>query len=75
MSPYVVIVIGLSFFIVGLGIDLAQHGTEFVLNEFREAPIAHGLPMIGIALIMLGTGLAWRQTKRRRADTDQSRRH
>ena len=63
-APYLVIVLGLLLFIAGLGIDLTQHGIDFVINEFRQAPVAHGLPLIGIVLVIIGTGLAWRQTKR-----------
>ena len=41
--------------------DLGKHGIDFVINEFREAPVAHGLPLLGIILITIGTILAWRR--------------
>ena len=38
-----------------MAIDLGQHGKDFLVQEFREAPLAHGLPLAGIVLVVLGT--------------------
>ena len=57
--PYLMIVAGLLLFFAGMAIDLGQHGKDFLLHEFREAPLAHGLPLAGIVLVVLGTGLGW----------------
>ena len=55
MSAYLMLVSGLVLFTFGMIIDLAQHGLEFVISEFRHAPRAHGLPLAGIPLILVGT--------------------
>lgn len=52
---YLMLVSGLVLFTFGMMIDVAQHGLEFVLSEFRHAPWAHGLPLAGILLILVGT--------------------
>lgn len=63
-GPYAVIVLGFVLFVAGLAVDAAQHGLDFLVNEFRESPWAHGLPLIGIVLVMVGVALAWRHTGR-----------
>ncbi|SPP66354.1 hypothetical protein [Nitrospira lenta] len=52
---YLMLVSGLVLFTFGMIIDVAQHGLEFVMSEFRHAPWAHGLPLAGILLILVGT--------------------
>ena len=59
--PYLIIVAGLLLFFTGMAIDLGQHGKDFLLEEFREALLAHGLPLGGIVLVVLGAELGrWR---------------
>lgn len=55
MSAYLMLVSGLVLFTFGMIIDVAQHGLEFVMSEFLHAPWAHGLPLAGILLILVGT--------------------
>lgn len=52
---YLMLVSGLVLFTLGMIIDVAQHGLEFVISEFRHAPWAHGLPLGGMLLILVGT--------------------
>jgi hypothetical protein len=52
---YLMLVVGLLLFTFGMIIDVAQHGLEFVISEFRHAPLAHGLPLAGMLLILVGT--------------------
>jgi hypothetical protein len=54
-SVYVMLVAGLVFFAIGMIIDVAQHGLEFLMSEFRHAPWAHGLPLAGMLLILVAT--------------------
>lgn len=58
-TPYVIILIGFALFGIGMIIDVAQHGLEFIISEFRHAPWAHGLPLAGILLILVGTLRLW----------------
>lgn len=53
------LVSGLGLFTFGMIIDVAQHGLEFVMSEFRHAPWAHGLPVAGMLLILVGTLRLW----------------
>jgi hypothetical protein len=53
------LVSGLGLFTLGMIIDVAQHGLEFVMSEFRHAPWAHGLPVAGMLLILVGTLRLW----------------
>jgi hypothetical protein len=52
---YLMLVSGLVLFTFGMIIDVAPHGLEFVMSEFRHVPWAHGLPLAGILLILVGT--------------------
>lgn len=52
---YLMLVSGLVLFTFGMIIDVAQHGLEFIIAEFRHAPWAHGLPLASILLILVGT--------------------
>jgi thiosulfate reductase cytochrome b subunit len=63
-TPYVIIVFGLLLFGTGMVVDLAQHGIDFLIGEFREAPLAHILPAAGIALVIVGTLVGWRQASK-----------
>jgi hypothetical protein len=54
-SAYIMLVGGLVLFAFGMVIDVFQHGLEFLLSEFRHAPLAHGLPLVGMLLIFVGT--------------------
>jgi hypothetical protein len=65
-TRYLLIVLGLLLLVAGLAMDLSQHGMDFVVNEFRHAPVAHGLPLIGMVLILIGTTLASRHDKTNR---------
>lgn len=58
-SAYLMLVSGLVLFTVGMSIDVAQHGLEFVMSEFRHAPWAHGLPVAGMLLILVATLRLW----------------
>ncbi len=58
-TPYFMILFGLALFGIGMVIDVAQHGLEFILSEFRHAPLAHGLPLTGMLLILVGTLRLW----------------
>ena len=58
-TPYLIIVAGLLIFFAGMAIDLIQQGKVFLAQEFQEAPLAHGLPLVGIVVVMLGTALGW----------------
>lgn len=40
---------------VGMLVDMGQHGIDFIISEFRHAPWAHGLPLAGLLLILVGT--------------------
>lgn len=53
-TSYAVIVLGIVLFSIGLLIDLIEHGMEFVITEFRHAPLAHGLPLAGIMFVIVG---------------------
>ena len=44
---------------VGMIIDVAQHGIDFIISEFRHAPWAHGLPLSGMLLILVATLRLW----------------
>ena len=60
-TPYYIILSGLILFFVGMAIDLIQHGMDFLVEEFRGSPLAHGLPLVGILVVVLGVGLGlWR---------------
>jgi hypothetical protein len=59
--PYLIILIGLLLFFAEMAIDLGQHGKDFLVKEFQEAPWAHGLPLGGILVIFVGTVLGWRR--------------
>ena len=41
-TPYFMILFGLALFGIGMVIDVTQHGLEFLISEFRHAPLAHG---------------------------------
>lgn len=58
-TPYVMILFGLALFGIGMVIDVVQHGLQFIMSEFRHAPLAHGLPLAGILLILVGTLRLW----------------
>ena len=60
-TPYYIILFGLILFFVGMAIDLIQHGMDFIVEEFRGSPLAHGLPLAGILVVLIGVGLGlWR---------------
>lgn len=59
-TPYVIILTGLALFGIGMIIDVVQHGIDFIISEFRHAPWAHGLPLAGIVLVIIGTGVGLR---------------
>jgi hypothetical protein len=63
-TPYHVILTGLALFFAGMAIDLIQHGLDFLVEEFRGAPLAHGLPLLGIVLVIVGTVLGLRRTNK-----------
>jgi hypothetical protein len=71
-TPYLIILAGLLFFATGVAIDVTQHGKEFLIQEFQEAPLAHGLPLVGIAIVIFGTALGW---LRLRKDSDRDNNH
>lgn len=52
---YFMLVAGLVLFTFGMIIDVAQHGIDFIISEFRHAPWAHGLPLAGMLLILIAT--------------------
>ncbi len=54
-TPYVMILLGLALLGIGMVIDVAQHGIDFIIAEFRHAPWAHGLPLAGLVLVVIGT--------------------
>lgn len=56
---YLMLVVGLVLFTFGMIIDVAQHGLEFIMSEFRHAPWAHGLPLAGMLLILVATLRLW----------------
>ena len=58
-TPYFMILFGLALFGIGMVIDVAQHGIDFIISEFRHAPWSHGLPLAGILLILVGTLRLW----------------
>ena len=58
-SHYLIMLAGLLLFFAGMAIDLMQHGKDFLLQEFQKAPVAHGLPLVGIVVILLGTAVGW----------------
>ncbi len=57
------LVSGLVLFTLGMIIDVAQHGLEFVMSEFRHAPWAHGLPVAGMLLILVATLRLWSSSR------------
>jgi hypothetical protein len=59
--PYLIILTGLLLFFAGMVVDLGQHGKDFLVKEFQEAPLAHGLPLAGILVVIIGTVLGWRR--------------
>ncbi len=59
-TPYVIILTGLALFGTGMIVDVVQHGIDFIISEFRHAPWAHGLPLAGIVLVMIGTAVGLR---------------
>jgi hypothetical protein len=61
-TPYLIILTGLLLFFVGMAIDLVQHGKDFVVQEFQDAPLAHGLPLAGMVIVLLGAVLGWLRT-------------
>jgi hypothetical protein len=63
-APYHIILIGLALFFAGMGIDLIQHGLDFLVEEFQGSPLAHGLPLLGIVLVIVGTVLVLVRTKK-----------
>ena len=65
-SPYLLIACGLVLFALGLGIDLYEHGIEFLIDEFRGSPVAHGLPLLGIVLVAVGVVMGLRATAKLR---------
>lgn len=60
-TPYIIIVIGLGLFALGMLIDVVEHGIDFLISEFRTAPWSHGMPLAGILLVTLGTLLELRR--------------
>jgi hypothetical protein len=56
---YLMLVVGLALFTFGMIVDVAQHGLEFIISEFRHAPWAYGLPLAGMLLILVGTLRLW----------------
>jgi len=60
-TPYHIILIGLALFFTGMAIDLIQHGMEFLVDEFQRSPLAHGLPLAGLLVIIAGTILGLRR--------------
>jgi len=60
-TPYHIILAGLALFVVGMAIDLIQHGMNFIVEEFQGAPLAHGLPLAGILAVIVGTLLGLRR--------------
>jgi len=52
---YVMLVAGIALFVLGMTVDVTEHGLGFLISEFRRAPLAHGLPLAGLFLIILGT--------------------
>jgi hypothetical protein len=60
-TPYVIILLGLLLFGSGMVIDLIEHGKDFLIGEFRESPLAHILPALGIAIVLVGTIIGWRR--------------
>jgi hypothetical protein len=63
-TPYYIIVAGLVLFFAGMAMDLMQHGMDFLVEEFRGSPVAHGLPLAGILVIIFGAGLGLRRADR-----------
>jgi hypothetical protein len=63
-SPYVIIFCGLALFAAGMAIDLVQHGVDFLISEFRESPLAHIVPGVGIAIVLAGTIIGWRRASK-----------
>ena len=63
-APYFIITLGLVLFVIGMVVDLAQHGLDFLLAEFQGAPLAHGLPAAGILVIIIGTLIGWRRVRK-----------
>lgn len=57
-------IIGVILLLLGMAIDLYQHGVDFLIREFTEAPWAHGLPIAGITLIIIGVVLGIYPTRR-----------
>ena len=63
-TPYVIILCGLVLFALGMLVDLAQHGVDFLLAEFQGAPLAHGLPAAGILVVIAGTVVGWHRASK-----------
>ena len=63
-TPYHIILAGLALFFAGMAVDLIQHGVDFIVEEFQTAPLAHGLPLLGILFVLVGTALGLIQTNR-----------
>ena len=56
-TPYYIILAGLALFFIGMAVDLIQHGLDFIVEEFQAAPLAHGLPLLGVIFVVIGTAL------------------
>ena len=54
---------GLLLFVARLGIDLYQHGSDFIIHELYEAPVVHGLPIAGMVVILVGVIMGWRRVE------------
>ena len=63
-TPYRIILAGLALFFAGMAIDLIEHGMDFIVEEFRGSPLAHGLPLAGILVVIVGAVLGLRRTDR-----------
>ena len=61
--PYAIIFSGLLLFVARLGIDLYQHGSDFIIHELYEAPVVHGLPIAGMVVILVGVIMGWRRVE------------
>ena len=53
-QAYIMLLAGFVLFALGMVVDMAEHGPEFVISEFRHAPLAHGLPVAGALVILMG---------------------
>jgi hypothetical protein len=63
-TPYHIILAGLALFFAGMAIDLIEHGMNFIVEEFRGSPLAHGLPLVGILVVIVGAVLGLRRADR-----------